>query len=200
MSENEVGGMLKTVLTIGLATMIVTIVISVLMWIRGSTNNNTAVVMQSSPNLALLNNGSVAATITNHYSSGIQDTGDGEGKIVIAPHNDKLGSGNGTGFYVGVGGSGSNKDNASLYVGDKWQAGIDLKTDNPSALKFSEFCVEGSDDWQWDSKPAFSTDWRHYSSHGTRNKLWGTWVTYLYNTSDKPVTIWVRNLSLYKVN
>lgn len=199
MGEHEVGGMLRTVLTIGLATIVVTIVVSLLMWIRNSTSNNTAVVTKSTPNLALLNNGSVAATITNYHSSGIQDTGNGEGKIVIAPKNDKLGTGRGTGFYVGVGGNSSNKDNASLYVGDKWQAGIDLKTNNPSALKFHEFFVEGSDNWQWDSKPALSTDWRHYSSHGTRNKLWGTWVVYLYNTSDKPVTIWVRNLNLQKV-
>ncbi len=53
MGEHEVGGMLRTVLTIGLATIVVTIVVSLLMWIRNSTSNNTAVVTKSNTKLSV---------------------------------------------------------------------------------------------------------------------------------------------------
>lgn len=101
------------------------------------------------------------------------------------------------GVWYGPGGSSANESTSDWWPGDKWQADIDVKVSDPSAVSWSYFGIASSTNVVSSDK-SLSHEWKHYTVTGTRASVWGSLNIYFRNTHDKPVVVEIKNVSLLR--
>lgn len=190
MGEKEQGGLLRTVVVIGLIALIAGIIIAGIFSVKSSIRHSTVMATDTGHNLVPLTNNSVSKTYWWYNDAEMRDQNDGEATLLIkGDRTSPAGM-----FYKGAG---SDVYNAFKKL-DVWQASVDLKVDDPKGLAISSFGVEGSNN-TWLAKPNLSTDWQHFEIKGTRVNQWGTMTLYFTNHSGHDINVHVKNLELYRI-
>ena len=70
---------------------------------------------------------------------------------------------------------------------------------SPSKIVINQMMMQGSN-FKWQQSKALTSDWKQYTTLGTRVKIWGAPAIFFINYSGEPVEIQVRNVSLIRIN
>lgn len=197
MGENEQGGMLRTVVVVGLVALIAAVITMGVIGMKASLRSNTLMAVDAGRNLVALTDNSVKKSYKPFNYTQIIDNGDGSATLTF-PNVDPN--------VKGLVFAGAGEDLHGYFkTGDKWRAEIDVKTTTPSALGWytdslhaTGLGIESSDS-HWVENPPFSTQWQHYVAEGTRGVEWGTYVVYFKNNTKTPITVDVKNMSLTRI-
>ena len=194
MGENEQGGMLRTVVVVGLVAMVALIITLGVVGMKASLRSNTLMAVDAGQNLLKLKNDSIeqSATVLNDdglMSVSVHDNGANNATLTLSPTSRPQG------LYFGYDVVDSNY--ISSKYNDRWTFSLDVKASDPSNLKLYRFGLEGSTD-NSAGQPAITNEWQHYEIKGTRTGQYGTAVIYFKNTATKPMTVDVKNVELHR--
>lgn len=194
MGENEQGGMLRTVVVVGLVAMVALIITLGVVGMKASLRSNTLMATDAGQNLLKLKNDSIeqSAIVLNDdglMSVSVHDNGANNATLTLSPTSMPQG------LYFLTGGY--DRNNISSEYKDRWTFSLDVKASDPSNLKIYRFGLEGSTDNSAD-QPAITNEWQHYEIKGTRISQFGTAVIYFKNTATKPMTVDVKNVELHR--
>jgi len=203
MGENEQGGMLRTVVVVGLVAIIAAVVVFGVISMKAPLRNNTVLARDAGHNLVQLENNSMKSKFIGFRGKTlVTDHDDGSGTLTFTlKANEPNVYGVCFNDHVGY------NANQELKNGDKWHAEADIKTDSPNAVNWfydgshkTGMGVEASDA-KWISNPAFSTTWQHYVVEGAKGTGWGpdTFVLFFTSSSAQPVNVDVKNIELYRI-
>jgi len=197
MGENEQGGMLRTVVVIGLVAIIAIVMIVGVVGLKSSLRTNTLMATDAGKNLVALTNNSVSQSFTGYDYTQIHDNADGSAVITLP--SDK------GGVYGLVFSGGGDDIHSSFQTLDKWKASVDIKTSDPKMLSWY---VDGkhltglgieSSDAKWVNNPTFSSSYQTYVASGVKSKQWGTFVIYFKNNGTKPLDVTVKDITLTRM-
>lgn len=199
MGENEQGGMLRTVVVIGLVAIIAIVMIVGVVGLKSSLRTNTLVAKSMGQNvLQLKQNGadtrykfnplSGAEKIQYNDSTGVLD-------LTLAANSKAQG------MYYGPGGGDAPKDYDAFLAGDKYQITADMRSDDASLFKDNDYAIyfEASQNGGMYLHPLMSGEWQHYETNGVRLDTWGAPVFYFNNSSGKVVHVQIKNIKLIRV-
>lgn len=197
MGENEQGGMLRTVVVIGIIAMVALIMTLGVVGLKSSLRTNTLMAKDAGHNLVALTNNSISQSFTGYDYTQIHDNADGSAVITLPSNKGGV-------YGLVFTGAGDNI-HSSFQTSDKWEATADIKTTNPDALAWYKDSVHAtglgieSSDAKWVSNPAFSTSYQKYVASGTKGQQWGTFVIYFKNNGSTPLEVTVKNITLSRV-
>lgn len=192
MGENEQGGMLRTVVVVGLIALIAIIITGGIVGLRSSLRTNTLMAVDAGHNLVKLQNNSIKQSVSvlnddKLQSISIQDNGDNNATLTMRP----------TTAVQGVFMPYNVVAKDYIDVNDKWTFSLDMKSPSGSSLSIYEFGLEGSSR-KSATQPAITNQWQHYEVNGTRLKRFGTAVIYFKNSSSEPITLDIKNIELHR--
>lgn len=192
MGENEQGGMLRTVVVVGLIALIAIIITGGIVGLRSSLRTNTLMAVDAGHNLVKLQNNSIkqSATVLNDdklQSISIKDNGDNDATFTLRP----------TTAVQGVFMPYNIVAKDYIDVNDSWTFSLDMKSSSGSNLRIYQLGLEGSV-VKSSTKPALNDTWQHYVVNGTRLQRSGTAVIYFRNSSSVPITLDIKNIELHR--
>lgn len=197
MGENEQGGMLRTVVVIGLVALIAAVITMGVVGLKSSLRTNTLMATDAGKNLVALTNNSVSQSFKRFNGTPIHDNVDGSAVITLPGEK---------GVAYGLVFSGGGDDiHSSFKTLDKWQASADIKTSDPKMLSWYVDSVHltglgiESSDAKWISNPTFSSSYQTYVASGVKSEQWGTFVIYFKNNGTKPVDVTIKNITLTRM-
>lgn len=192
MGEKEQGGMLRTVVVVGIVAIIALVITAGIVGLKANLRTNTLMAVDAGHNLVQLKNNSLKASATvlndDHLNSiTVTDTGDNAASLVLRPTTRVQG------IFFGYDVVTRNYINAK----DRYIFSFDMKSSDPTGLSIMKLGFESS--WTISkSTPALSTEWQHYEVNGTRVDTTGTLVIYFNNSRSTPTTLDIRNVELYR--
>lgn len=194
MGENEQGGMLRSVIVVGLVALIAAVVIGGVVGMKASLRTNTLMAVDAGQNLLKLKNDSIkdSATVLNDdglMSVSVRDNGANDATLTLSPTSMPQGL-----YFIN---EGFDRQSISGEHHDRWTFSLDVKASDPANLKVYHFGVEGSTE-NSGNLPALTNEWQHYEVKGTRVGQFGTAVIYFKNTATKPMTVDVKNVELHR--
>lgn len=192
MGENEQGGMLRTVVVIGLIAMIAMLVTVGVVGLKSSLRTNTLMATDAGHNLVKLQNNSIkqsVAVLNDPKSISIQDNGDNNATLTMRPTTPTL--------WEGVYMLDSVFARGYIDVNDKWTFSLDMKSPSGSSLSIKQFGIEGSVVTS-STKPTITNQWQHYVANGTRTGGSGAAVIYFKNSSSEPIRLDIKNIELHR--
>lgn len=195
MGENEQGGMLRVVTVLGLIAIIAAVVIFGVVSMKAPLRTNTLMARDAGKNLVEVPLGQKSSSVFKGLGKTVIVDGSSQGELSFVVPAD----GQNYGVYTGPGGAEANAQNSLFRIGDKWQAGADVRVSSTDGISLKNLFVEGSNNTNWISRPALSTDWQHFQDTGVRSNYWGTYLIYFTNNGTQPVTVSVKNLELYRI-
>lgn len=192
MGENEQGGMLRTVVVIGLVAIIAMIITVGVVGLKASLRTNTLMAVDAGQNLVKLQNNSIKQSVSvlnddKLQSISIQDNGDNNATFTMRP----------TTAVQGVFMPYSVVAENYIDANDKFTFSLDMKSSSGSSLSIYQLGLEGSVATS-STLPAMTNQWQHYVVNGTRLERWGTAVIYFRNSSSVPITLDVKNIELHR--
>lgn len=197
MGENEQGGMLRTVVVVGIVALIAAVITMGVVGMKASLRSKTVLAVDAGRNLVALTDNSVKKSYNPFNYTQMLDNGDGSATLTFPNVEPNV---------KGIVFAGGGEDLHGYFkTGDKWRAEMDVKTTTPSALAWytddkhtTGLGIESSDS-HWVENPPFSTEWQHYVAEGTRGVEWGTYVVYFKNKTSTPISVDVKNMSLTRI-
>jgi len=199
MGENEQGGMLRTVVVIGLVAIIAIVMVVGVVGLKSSLRTNTLMAKTMGQNvLQLKQNGTDTRYKFNQLSGSEQiqyNDSTGVFDVTLAAN-----SGN-QGMYYGPGGGAASKDYDAFLAGDKYQITADMRSDNASLFSNIDYSIyfESSQPGGMYLHPTMSGEWQHYETNGVKLDTWGAPMFYFNNSSGKVVHVQVKNIKLIRV-
>lgn len=192
MGENEQGGMLRTVVVIGLVAIIAILITVGVVGLKSSLRTNTLMAVDAGHNLVKLQDNSIKQSVSilnddKLQSISIQDNGDNNSTFTLHP----------TTAVQGVFMPYSVVAKDYIDENDKWTFSLDMKSSSGSSLSIYQLGLEGSVVTSA-TQPAMTNQWQHYVVNGTRIKRSGTAVIYFRNSSSVPITLDVKNIELHR--
>ena len=192
MGENEQGGMLRTVVVVGLVAMVALIITLGVVGLKSSLRTNTLMAVDAGHNLVKLQNNSIKESVkvlNDDKSISIQDNGNNNATLTMRPTTPTL--------WEGVYTLGSVFARDYIDVNDKWTFSLDMKSSSGSRLSIMELGIEGSSVTS-STQPAITNQWQHYVVNGTRTGGSGAAVIYFKNSSSEPITLDIKNIELHR--
>ena len=199
MGENEQGGMLRTVVVIGLVAIIAIVMIVGVVGLKSSLRTNTLMATTMGQNvLQFKQNGTDRRYKFNALSGSERMYYDASTGIMNLTLSANSGD---QGMYYGSGGSGSSKDYDAFLPGDKYQLTADMRSDDASLFENVDYDMyfESSQNGGMYLHPTMSGKWQHYETNGIRLDTWGAPMFYFNNSSGKVVHVQVKNIKLIRV-
>lgn len=192
MGENEQGGMLRTIVVIGLVAIIAILVTVGVVGLKSSLRTNTLVAVDAGHNLVKLQNNSIKQSVSvlnDPKSISIQDNGDNNATFTMRPTTSTV--------WEGVYTLDSVFARDYIDVNDKWTFSLDMKSPSGSRLSIKQLGIEGSVVTS-STKPTITNQWQHYVVNGTRTGGSGAAVIYFKNSSSETITLDVKNIELHR--
>lgn len=192
MGENEHGGMLRTVVVVGIIAMIAIVIIMGVVGLKSNLRKNTLMAVDAGHNLVKLQNNSIKQSVRilnddKLQSISIQDNGDNDASFILRPTSAVQG------VFMPYNIVAENYIDAK----DSWTFSLDMKSSSGSNLRIYELGLEGSV-VKSTTAPALNNTWQHYVVKGTRLKRFGTAVIYVRNSSTVPITLDIKNIELHR--
>ena len=205
MGENEQGGMLRTVVVVGIVAMVALIITVGVVGLKSSLRTNTLIgstmgqniltIDQSDPNNKMFHRLGGYETLTYNSSTGTYT-------LVLSTKSvyDTPGYKGAQGMYYGIGGSAAPKDYNGFAPGDKYYMTADIRTTSdasliskaPHGMEVEHSKVEMKVD------PDISNSWQHYETKGVKLDNYGEPWVHFNNNNDQPVTIEIKNVQLVR--
>lgn len=194
MGESEQGGMLRTIIVLGLVALIAGVVTAGIISLK-DTNRREALTAATTP----IN---ILDELDQHQlgAFGVKT------KVVKNGDNDYIitldGSDHEQGFYWGVGTSNATSNYTDFLPGDNWVMSTEARLISGAGDKvvLDQLWMEGSENsFEWTKRPSkLTSDWQTFSTKGSRVRVWGAPVLYFINHSGQPITVEVRNTTLHR--
>ena len=204
MGENEQGGMLRTVVVVGIVAMVALIITLGVVGLKSSLRTNT--LMGTSMGQNVLEFDWSDSTKSFHRLGGYEeyqyDSHTGVHTLVLSTKSqyDTPERRGGQGLYYGSGGTYAAKDYRAFLPGDKYYMTADIRTTSDVSLmsKVSHEMYFQSSDVKMAVNPAITNSWRHYETKGVRLDTWGEPLIAFRNNNDQPVTLEIKNVQVVR--
>ena len=206
MGEREQGGMLRTVVVIGLVAIIAIVITVGMVGLKSSLRTNTLMgstmgqnvlqIDQSDPNKRF--------NILGGYENLSYDADSGTYTLVLSTKSQyddaSWGYHGGQGMYYGPGSTYSPKDYNAFLPGDKYYMTADIRTTSDVSLmsKVSHGMSFQSSKVEMAVNPDITNSWQHYETKGVRLDTWGAPLIWFNNGSGQPVTFEIKNIQLIR--
>lgn len=203
MGENEQGGMLRTVVVVGLIAIIAIVITVGVVGLKSSLRTNTLMAETMGQNVLKINqNGSDTKYKFNPLSGSEKlQYNDSTGVFDLTLAVKSNYSGGDQGMYYGPGGGAASNDYDAFLAGDKYQLTADMRTDDTNLINNVDYSIyfESSKTVGMYLHPAMSSEWQHYETNGVRLNTWGAPMIWFKNNSGQPVHIQIKNIKLIRV-
>lgn len=193
MGENEQGGMLRTVVVIGIIAMVALIITLGVVSLKNINRRTTLVAATTAIN--------ILDDLEQHQ---IGDFGV-KTKVVKNGNNDYIitldGSTYAQGLYWGAGGQYATSGYTDFQPGDNWVMSTEVRLISGAGDKVAleRLYFQGTDSYDWTKQPSkLTSDWQTFSTKGMRVRVWGAPAVFFRNSSGQPVTVEVRNTTLHR--
>ena len=193
MGENEQGGMLRTIIVLGLVALIAGVVTAGIISLK-DTNRREALTAATTPT-------NILDELEQHQ---LGDFGV-KTKVVKNGDNDYIitldGSDHGQGLYWGKGGSEATSEYTDFRPGDNWVMSTEARLISGPGEKVAldRLYFQGTDSYDWTKQPSkLTSDWQTFSTKGSRVRVWGAPALFFTNRSGQSVTVEVRNTTLHR--
>ena len=199
MGENEQGGMLRTVVVVGLVAMVALIVMLGVVGLKASLRTNTLMAETMGQNIIQPRQNGTDRKYKFNLLTGSErmyyDSSTGVLDLTLSANS------GGQGVYYGRGGSSASKDYDGFLAGDKYQLSADMRSDDASLFKNVDYdmYMESSENSGMYLHPTMSGDWQHYETNGVRLYTWGEPMFYFNNHSGNVVHVQLKNIKLIRV-
>ena len=199
MGENEQGGMLRTVVVIGLVAIIAIVMVVGVVGLKSSLRTNTLMAETMGQNILQFKQNDTDRRYKFNVLSGPErmyyDSSTGVMNLTLSANSGDQG------MYYGRGGSSASKDYDGFLPGDKYQLSADMRSDDASLFKNVDYNIfmESSEQGGMYLHPTMSGEWQHYETNGVRLDTWGEPMFYFNNSSGKVVHVQVKNIKLIRV-
>ena len=207
MGENEQGGMLRTVVVVGLVAMVALIITLGVVGLKSSLRTNTLMGTTMGQNILEIDQSDPDKMF--HRLGGDEkltyDSDTGTYTLVLSTKSVYDGGWGyhgcgGQGMYYGAGGAYARKDYSGFLPGDKYYITADIRTTSDVSLmpkvthhiEFEDSKVEMS------VNPDITNNWQHYETKGVRMGTWGTAMIWFTNDSGQPVTFQIKNVQVFR--
>lgn len=199
MGENEQGGMLRTVVVIGLIAIIAIVITVGVVGLKSSLRTNTLMAETMGQNVLQFNQNSTDRRYKFNVLSGSEkmyyDSSTGIMNLTLSANSGDQG------MYYGSGGSSGSKDYDAFLPGDKYQLTADMRSDDASLFSNVDYSMyfESSKTGGMYLHPTMSGEWQHYETNGVRLNTWGAPMFYFNNHSGNVVHVQLKNIKLIRV-
>lgn len=204
MGENEQGGMLRTVVVIGLIAIIAILITLGVVGLKSSLRTNALMGATMGQNILKIDQSDYNKTFhpLGGYETLTYDASTDTYTLVLSTKSQfATSSGRGRqGIYYGQGGSNAPKDYDAFLAGDKYYMSADIRTTSDVSLmpKISHGMEFQSSNVEMSVNPDITDKWRHYETKGVRLDTWGEPLIWFNNGSGQPVTFEIKNVKLIR--
>lgn len=204
MGENEQGGMLRTVVVIGLVAIIAIVITVGVVGLKSSLRTNTLMASTMGQNVLQIDQSDVNKRF-NRLGGDEKlsyDADSGTYTLVLSTKSgyDKGSTHGSQGMYYGAGGPNVPKTYDAFIPGDKYYMTADIKTTSDVGLMpnvVHRMYFEGSQaDMRAD--PDITNSWQHYETKGVRLAEWGGPIFEFVNNTNQPITFQIKNVKLVR--
>lgn len=203
MGENEQGGMLRSVIVLGLVALIAAIATALVIGLKSNLRTNALMAETMGQNVLKLKQDGSDTRYKFNTLSGSENLqyNDSTGVFNLTLAVKSNYSGGDQGMYYGAGGGAASKDYDAFLPGDKYQLSADMRTDDVDLFKNIDYSIyfESSKPVGMYSHPAMSSEWQHYETNGVRLDTWGAPMIWFKNHSGQPVHVQIKNIKLIRV-
>lgn len=199
MGENEQGGMLRTVVVVGLIAIIAIFITLGVVGLKSSLRTNALMAETMGQNIIHPKQNGTDRTYKFNLLTGSErmyyDSSTGVLDLTLAAKSGDQG------VYYGRGGSSASKDYDGFLPGDKYQLSADMRSDDVSLFKNVDYSIymEASENGGMYLHPTMSGEWQHYETNGVRLDTWGEPMFHFNNHSGKVVHVQLKNIKLIRV-
>ena len=206
MGEREQGGMLRTVVVIGIIAIVALIVTLGVVGLKSSLRTNTLMGTTMGQNILQIDQSdpNKRFTILGGYETLSYDDSTDTYTLVLSTKSQyddaSWGYHGGQGMYYGPGSTYSPKDYNAFLPGDKYYMTADIKTTSDVSLmsKVSHEMSFQSSKVEMAVNPDITNSWQHYETKGVRLDTWGAPLISFVNNNDQPVTIQIKDIQLVR--
>lgn len=193
MGESEQGGMLRTIIILGLVALIAGVVTAGIISLK-DINRREALTAATTPT-------NILDELDQHQrvDQGVKT------KVVKNGDNDYIitldGSAYEQGLYWGNGGGNATSNYSDFRPGDNWVMSTEARVISGPGDKvvLDQLYMQGSDSFDWTKHPSkLTSDWQTFNTKGSRVRVWGAPVVFFTNSSGQSVTVEVRNTTLHR--
>lgn len=205
MGENEQGGMLRTVVVIGLVAIIAIVITVGVVGLKSSLRTNTLMGTSMGQNILEIDQSDSKKMF--HRLGGDEklsyDSDTGVYTLVLSTksmYDASWGYHGGQGMYYGDGGAYAPKDYSAFLPGDKYHMTADIRTTSDVSLMSKVPLSMSFEDSKVDMavNPDITHNWQHYETKGVRLGTWGAPWFHFNNNSGQPVTFEIKNVQLIR--
>ena len=199
MGENEQGGMLRTVVVVGLVAIIAIVITVGVVGLKASLRTNTLMAETMGQNIIQpQQNGTdrkYKFNVLNGSETMNYDSSTGVLDLTLAAKSGDQG------VYYGSGGNAASKDYDGFLPGDKYQLSADMRSDDASLFTNVDYDIymEASENGGMYLHPTMSGEWQHYETNGVRLRTWGEPMFHFNNHSGEVVHVQLKNIKLIRV-
>ena len=204
MGENEQGGMLRTVVVIGLIAIIAIVMIVGVIGLKSSLRTNTLMGASMGQNILKIDQSDDNKKFhtLGGYEKLSYDADSGTYTLVLSTKSgyDTPGYHGSQGMYYGAGGAYAPKDYSGFLPGDKYYMTADIRTTSDVSLmsKVSHTMQFEHSKVEMKVDPDITNSWHHYETKGVRMDTWGSPWFWFKNSSGQPVTLEIKNVQLVR--
>ena len=204
MGENEQGGMLRTVVVVGIVAMVALIITLGVVGLKASLRTNTLMGTTMGQNVLEVDpsNSDKSFHRLGGYETLTYKSSTGTYTLVLSTKSqyDAPERRGGKGMYYGAGGMTAPKDYSAFLPGDKYYMTADIRTTSDVSLmsKVSHEMYFQSSNKVMAVNPDITNSWQHYETKGVRLDTWGEPLIAFRNNNDQPVTLEIKNVQVVR--
>lgn len=205
MGEKEQGGMLRTVVVIGLVAIIAIVITVGVVGLKSSLRTNTLMGTSMGQNILEIDQSDPNNKMFHRLGGDEKlsyDSDSGTYTLVLSTKSvyDTPGYHGAQGMYYGAGGAYAPKDYSGFLPGDKYYMTADIRTTSDVSLMSKVPLSMGFEDSKVEMavNPEITNDWQHYETKGVRLGTWGTSWFHFNNASGQPVTFEIKNVQVIR--
>ena len=205
MGENEQGGMLRTVVVVGLVAIIALVITVGVVGLKSSLRTNTLMGTSMGQNVLEIDQSDSNKRFNTLGGDEklTYDSNTGVYTLVLSTksqYDASWGYHGGQGMYYGPGGTDAPKDYEAFLPGDKYYMTADIRTTSNVSLmsKVSHGMEFQSSNVAMEVNPDITNSWQHYETKGVRLETWGAPLIHFNNNSGQPVTFEIKNVQVIR--
>ncbi len=205
MGEREQGGMLRTVVVIGLIAIIAIVMIVGVVGLKSSLRTNTLMGTTMGQNILKIDQSDYNKrfNVVGGYETLSYDDNTDTFTLVLSTksgYDDSSWERSRQGMFYGTGGPGAPKDYSAFLPGDKYYMTADIRTTSDVSLmsKVSHWMYFEASQTDMKTNPDITNSWQHYETKGVRLETWGAPIFIFDNNSGQPITLQIKNIQLVR--
>lgn len=205
MGENEQGGMLRTVVVIGLIAIIAIVMIVGVVGLKSSLRTNTLMGTTMGQNILKIDQSDPDKSFRVHgsYEKLTYDDSIDTYTLVLSTksqYDNGSTHGRSQGMFYGPAGAAAPKDYSAFLPGDKYYMTADIRTTSDVSLmsKVSHWMYFEASQTDMKTNPDITNSWQHYETKGVRLETWGAPIFIFDNNSGQPITLQIKNIQLVR--